>query len=64
MHRNVLLTLLLVAFVLASTLAWAAPGVNDVAPNFRYQEITAGAEMNFYEEYQGCVVVLELFRRG
>ncbi|MBN1592478.1 MAG: hypothetical protein JW941_04410 [Candidatus Coatesbacteria bacterium] len=62
MHRNIILSILLVLFVFASASAWAAmPNVGDVAPNVRYQDIDTEEDLWLYDEYAGSIVVLEMF---
>ena len=63
MHRNVVLVLAIVAFVLATSLSWAGPNVDDVAPDVRYQDMD-GNEVTLYEQYAGEILVLEIFRPG
>ena len=63
MHRNLVLVLAIVAFVLATALSWAGPGLNDVAPDVRYMDLD-GNEVTLYEQYGGSILVLELLTTG
>ena len=60
MHRNILLTALLVTFMLASALVWAAPDIDDPATDFRFMDLD-GNYKYFLEEYPDTVIVLEWF---
>ncbi len=61
MHRNIILSILLVLFVFASASVYGAvPNVGDVAPNVRYQDIDTEEELWLYDEYAGAIVVLEM----
>ncbi|MCD6328579.1 hypothetical protein J7M28_13650 [bacterium] len=62
MHRNLLLSILLVFVVFASSNVWATmPSVGDTAANVRYQDIDTGEDLWLYDEYEGSIVVLEMF---
>ncbi len=63
MHRNILLSILLVAFIFASALAWGAPGEGDAAPDIRYQDLD-GNDVWLHEQYEDKIVVLSLFGIG
>jgi len=60
MHRNIILTVLLVALMLASAVAWAAPGIGDDAPDFDFMDLDGNVK-SFHEEYSDTVVVVEWF---
>jgi hypothetical protein len=60
MHRNLILSVLLVLFLFTSVnLRATIPNVGDVAPNVRYQDIDTAQELWLYDEYAGAIVVLE-----
>ncbi len=60
MHRNIILTVLLVALILSSTFVWGKPAEGDDAPNIRYQDLDEN-DVWLHEEYEDMIVVLELF---
>ena len=62
MHRNTILSILLVLFVFASASVWAAPDIDDDAPDFNFTDLD-GNTRSFHEEYSDTVVVLEWFSR-
>ena len=60
MHRNLILSVLLVLFLFASVSVRAAlPNVGDVAANVRYQDLDTGQELWLYDQYPNSIVVLE-----
>ncbi|MBN2208599.1 MAG: hypothetical protein JW759_04830 [Candidatus Coatesbacteria bacterium] len=61
MHRNLILSILLVVLlaVASAPLRAALPNVGDVAANVRYQDIDTQEELWLYEEYAGSIVVIE-----
>ena len=61
MHRNLILSILLVVFVVVASvpLRAALPNVGDVAANVRYQDIDTEQELWLYDEYAGSIVVIE-----
>ena len=58
MHRNILLTALLVVFVFASASVWAAPDIDDPATDFNFMDLDGNVK-SFHEEYPDTVVVME-----
>ena len=63
MHRNLILSILLVMFVLMAGPALALIDEGDDAPDFRYEDLD-GNELWFHEEYEGRIVVLEFMGVG
>ncbi len=60
MHRNIIVSILLVALILTSALVWARPGEGDSAPDIRYEDLD-GNDVWLHEKYADKIVVLELF---
>jgi len=61
MHRNIILSILLVLFVFASAVCWGYPAEGDIAPDVTYIDLDTAEDRTLYEQYEGHVVVLELF---
>ena len=59
MHRNIILSVLLVLFLFASMSARALVSEGDIAPNVSYQDIDTGEQLWLYEQYAGAIVVIE-----
>ena len=63
MHRNILLSILLVLFVSASAVCWAVPEVGEDAPDVRYTDLD-GNDHYLFEQFPDQIVLLELFSVG
>ena len=61
MHRNLILSILLVSLLVFASLSLraAVPNVGDVAHNVRYQDIDTGQELWLYDQYKGAIVLIE-----
>lgn len=59
MHRNILLSILLVLFVFASASAYGVD-IDDPAPDFDFMDLDGNVK-SFHEEFSDSVVVIEWF---